>query len=61
VAHSPTVQQYRTMAEEMRTLASCAANDRAREGLLNAADNYDRVAEEMALAERSRKFGPSKL
>jgi hypothetical protein len=49
------------MAEEMRTLASCAANDRAREGLLNAADNYDRVAEEMALAERSRKFGPAKL
>ena len=61
MANTPTVQQYRTMAEEMRTLASSAANDRARDGLLNAADNYERVAQELALAERSRKSGQAKL
>ena len=50
-----TARQYRMMAKEMRTLASAAISERARTGLMNAAENYERIAGSLELVEPSRK------
>jgi len=55
-----TARQYRVMAKEMRALASIAISEKARTGLLNAADSYDKIAETFELAEQSRKRGASR-
>ena len=57
-SHSFTESQFRGLAKEMRTMASCASNERDREGLLHAADNYERLATTMEIVERSVKSRP---
>jgi hypothetical protein len=45
---------FRNMAEELRALAVHAKDDRTREGLLHAAENYDRVATTYEVIETSK-------
>jgi hypothetical protein len=40
------IRHWRAKAEEMRTIADGMKNDLARRGFLNAAANYDRLADE---------------
>jgi hypothetical protein len=44
---------YRALADEMRVIASCTSDERTRQGYLNAAANYDRVAETIHSLEES--------
>lgn len=56
--HSFTESQFRGLAAEMRGMASCASSERDREGLLHAADNYERLAKTMGMVERSAETRP---
>jgi hypothetical protein len=40
------IRRWRAKAEELRTIADGVKNDHARRGLLNAAANYDRLADD---------------
>ena len=53
-APSFTEAQFHSLANEMRAIASRASSDRDREGLLLAADNYERLAATLGLLEKSR-------
>ena len=53
-----TKSQFRGLAEEMRAMASCASSERDREGLLHAADNYERLATTLEMVERSAESRP---
>jgi hypothetical protein len=53
IAEPFTEAQFRGLAEQMRAIASCASSDRDREGLLRAADNYERLATTLGVLERS--------
>jgi hypothetical protein len=49
---------YRALADEMRVIASRASHE-MRQGYLNAAANYDRVAETVRLRDTEGHFGLS--
>jgi purine nucleoside permease len=49
-----TALRFRNLAEELRLLASGAKDDRNREALMRAAENYDRVALSYDAIERTR-------
>ena len=55
-----TARQYRMMAEEARTLADIARDGWTRQGFMNAAENYERIATSLELIARSQKFRAAK-